>query len=697
MGDYRDRGTRVVAASILSVAVFLVANPAMGLDSIAKWTFDDDTAMDVTGNGNDGTIVGATPVGGALWFNGFNDYVVVPNSAELQQTTNWYLESRFKIDPNTPFSQYGNMTIVSKGATYGALYADYNLSAIDTGGERGDHIPDAINCEVSPPSGPHTGLHASDNIADGKWHTAGALFANGKVTLTLDGKKMGSTNLGFNGVRTSNQPLYIGRRYTGNYGTNHTSPFSGWIDEVSIKGLAAPGGETPSPPPTRLDLPTKSSTARNLVFVTHGWNADRSDWGDGLAYTIANTLNSGNDTSPVDDGTHAAYQMYSVGDWDIVSFDWSDEAHTGTASWQEYIINPLAGAADSLLRAETAYRRGKEIGANVVGSWLAAQNYEHVHFIGHSAGSGLIDEAAREVVQLQGTGAPEIHSTFLDPYLGITREGVSRFGEVSTWSDQYRALDLGTLGFTDADLQHAHNVDVTGLGDNIIPGISTHGYPITFYFDSFHHTYGDLNYKGYGILRSMELGDWAYAQTLAEGNKAIRLTDDTSVGQNSATPIVYLKFDDAIQFDVVPSIVSETGTASLQGPNSLTMTTGSPVWTTFLLDLVEPVNFVAFDYQFTSAAGAEGLLAVYWDDELIGTFDERIALDGVDSQILALPDTFGPGTFSLSFRLDPYTAVSSSVLISNVSTGLVTVVPEPASLGLLTLSGILSIRRRRAA
>ena len=68
-------------------------------------------------------------------------------------------------------------------------------------------------------------------------------------------------------------------------------------------------------------------------------------------------------------------------------------------------------------------------------------------------------------------------------------------------------------------------------------------------------------------------------------------------------------------------------------------------------------------------------------------------LDGVQEYTMFLPGNFEPGAYALSFRLDPYTAIDSSVLIDNVATGFVT--PEPATLSLLAFGGLAVLRRRR--
>ena len=69
--------------------LFAVARPAFaqGMGPIAAYSFNDDsgaTATDVSGHGHDGVITGATwtgagRFGGALAFDGVNDWVTVPD------------------------------------------------------------------------------------------------------------------------------------------------------------------------------------------------------------------------------------------------------------------------------------------------------------------------------------------------------------------------------------------------------------------------------------------------------------------------------------------------------------------------------------------------------------------------------------------------------------------------------------------
>ena len=59
---------------------------------------------------------------------------------------------------------------------------------------------------------------------------------------------------------------------------------------------------------------------------------------------------------------------------------------------------------------------------------------------------------------------------------------------------------------------------------------------------------------------------------------------------------------------------------------------------------------------------------MFWDNELLGTFDERYVLDDLQEYSFAIEDS-DPGFHTLAFRLDPYVDINSVVTISNVQVG----------------------------
>jgi hypothetical protein len=81
------------------------------------------------------------------------------------------------------------------------------------------------------------------------------------------------------------------------------------------------------------------------------------------------------------------------------------------------------------------------------------------------------------------------------------------------------------------------------------------------------------------------------------------------------------------------------------------------------------INFVACDVAFTSASGAEGLLIVYWNTNVIGTVDERTAPSGLQPYRFPLAEDMSSGVFALGFRLDSFTNIASGVTVTNVTTG----------------------------
>ena len=114
----------------------------------------------------------------------------------------------------------------------------------------------------------------------------------------------------------------------------------------------------------------------------------------------------------------------------------------------------------------------------------------------------------------------------------------------------------------------------------------------------------------------------------------------------------------------------------------------------FFVDLFLPTFLrpALLTFFFTSSQGSEGLLSVYWDNVFVGSIDERFVLDGIQEYTFPLPAIYHPGLYSLGFRVDPFTEITSDILIDNVRLGF-SMIPEPTGLtALLLLMGMLRHR-----
>jgi len=115
------------------------------------------------------------------------------------------------------------------------------------------------------------------------------------------------------------------------------------------------------------------------------------------------------------------------------------------------------------------------------------------------------------------------------------------------------------------------------------------------------------------------------------------------------------------------TILDPTKTVILNNAEYWTFRTGSPVWSRMDIDGKQPVNALTFDYEFLSGAGAEGYVSVFVDDDVVGYIDERLE----DSSGVHVSDRLYIGELeadkhALAVRVDPYTAVQSSVTLSNL-------------------------------
>ena len=454
--------------------------------------------------------------------------------------------------------------------------------------------------------------------------------------------------------------------------------------------------------PNYSALPTIGPATDSLVVITHGWEPlgfpDHGTWIDDMHDRISQRVTSRGQTN-----------------WSVQAFRWVEGAQT--------------------LKPDTALNNAQEAGYNL-GKQIVDRGWSHVHLIGHSAGSALIQSAAQYI---KAKSSITVHLTFLDPYMGWNEMWRHIYGLHADWSDNYLSHDRTNelkSGLTEGPVDHAYNVDVSWRDPNksivnqYCPSagstpptacgqiaVSSHEYPHDFYNASVVPGI-DPYFPVYGLSRSKEGGGWETRVNYAAGN-APMILGGSPPGPQGAVPT---SANPNLQFSVAPSATSSTGLIQVAGSTLSLSTAGNmplqlapntpasaksgnaaPVlqptgtaWISVAVDVSANVNFVTFNAQFNSASGAVGLLSVYWNDVQIGTIDERYLPGGSQSFTFPIDSAYLDRNNSLSIRLDQFSGVTSSIAVSDVQTGFAGLPVAPAlaisnmvpAVGLvLTLSG----------
>jgi len=251
--------------------------------------------------------------------------------------------------------------------------------------------------------------------------------------------------------------------------------------------------QEPNAPPFVAASDGQACDKANLVVITHGWY-EREPWPAWMALAIQQRTDGDN--------------------WQCAWFDWRRQAR-----------QLLPSTAAKIARDST----GPLLGRTILG---LSRNWKHIHLIGHSAGSWVINEAARTIAK---ETPADLHLTFLDAYVPNGWDE-KELGRITTdenavcWVEQYYTRDaVGHL--TENLLTHAHNVDISAVN----PGFREHKFPWHWYQGTIVGKFatrrrytkapmidivGDTRY---GFFRTREAAEdnWALSVTLPAGKSPV--------------------------------------------------------------------------------------------------------------------------------------------------------------------------------
>ena len=217
-------------STILLIFILLVLNGFLQAGIIGKWTFDEmsgTTLTDQSGNGNHGTIHGATwwEDGGVkgLQFDGIDDFIEIPHNDIFNfSTDDFAIEAVFKTD-------------IIPNESWGAIWSKHNTANwhdkeifLNISGTVGI-APGKAVFELSDGTGYFERAISTTDICDGQFHTVRGVREGGKIKIYVDGILEHETSATINPDK--NNPVNIGRSLYRNACCGY---FNGVIDKITL-------------------------------------------------------------------------------------------------------------------------------------------------------------------------------------------------------------------------------------------------------------------------------------------------------------------------------------------------------------------------------------------------------------------------------------------------------------------------------
>ena len=460
--------------------------------------------------------------------------------------------------------------------------------------------------------------------------------------------------------------------------------------------------KVPTRPTTSSPLLTDHSQKQKLVIVTHGTNDSVVDPSGVVRLGVVDPNTGALTNNQLAAVTRAMHDFADAknldGTWDVVAFDWSEYATNNRPFVKDFDPDHDGTPYNP---AETA-RIAQQIGHGFV-NWLIEvdrdpRHYEEIQILSHSSGSWFLDGFTDAFKGLAtGVGNTDLHLTFFDAFVG-TRIGVGpvsfldwRFDLGRPPGDQIGPGDLaehyvddrffGPVPGTDENLASpVRNVEITTLDpanpfgfptlNLFVEGGRWHAWPVEWYLRTVQERSG-VAHVPCRSESDCAADRWGFIQSPLHQDFMAAAPDHVKPGQrlNWDQQITQTTVVGAVDFNDVPTVVSDTGVVDFSAQGGVTLTTGSPVILTAFIDLEDTANFMAFGFEFL--AGEDGLLSTYFDGQLIGQIDGLTGKGFFSSESIrfGLGADYDPGTYSLMFRLDPFEDTPSILEITDVVFG----------------------------
>jgi hypothetical protein len=245
----------------------LVTQPGVPSEAaIANYPLDGN-AVDISGNGLNGAVLGATPSTNrfganqsAFSFNGTSDYINCGNPAAFNFADNFTISAWVKLN-GLQLAKY----IVAKYDGFSSPHS-YGLATQDGTAQ--------AYAFVSLPTGGFVAASGGASLNDSKWHSLNFVYDNAiGIRLYVDGALVASRAAIGSGPFTNSLPLTIGGLTNGQF-------FGGQIDDVKIYNRALPTTEVQS----RFNAEKQGLVAR------YDFNGNAQDLsGNGLNGTVVGT------------------------------------------------------------------------------------------------------------------------------------------------------------------------------------------------------------------------------------------------------------------------------------------------------------------------------------------------------------------------------------------------------------------------